>query len=418
MSRREQPPVQASPFATTGRRVLLAAVVGVLCGTCAPVAFGADPGGLLRKAEVHYKAGRYADAALAFEQAMASGTLTPAERARVEAAMRDLKWRLHDDNLGCVDVLVDPPSAQCALDGAVMHRVGARCVAWVRAGSHALTVSAPGHAMHEALIGTTRGERRSMAVRLASTVQPRVVFRVGSVVAVAWMDGNRLGEVTVEPFTVPAGYHFFELRAAGHLAWTKEVTLSNGERLSFDVQFRPEPREPGTGPREIKLSRERPLTDHRLGADGDLPEGRVPTGERLDVGLGRRKPIKDPTPPPEEPELPVVTERHRSGGGSRVLGWITLGAGVAGLGTGGWLYASAVQMANDANALPLGSKYYDQRYDEAVSRALLAAGVGAGGLVLSGLGSWLLLRSGDDSASALWLSPSSDGLRLSVFGRF
>jgi len=380
-------------------------------------------GGLdaFHRGEALLRAGRVAEAATQFDMATQLGGLGPSERARLARHQRKLKWVLHDENYGALDVWVHPPEADCQLEGKPMPRLGGHCFTWVKAGSYALLVGAPQHDRREIIVTAARGERRSTKLVLASTAPPLVLVSTGKVSAEVWVDGRAKGPVTPAPLSVEAGYRLFEVRAKGFRPWVKGLQLANGQRVSLEVELDPEPLVTGPVRREIALSKERPLTSRELtGPEDPLGDGRRTPPPRLEVGKAERDPRDEVTggAPPGHIDGQVDTAPAHKG--RSLAGWLVGGGGLAAGGVGAWLLARAISDANAANALPLGSPLYGARYDDALRRGIAGYALIGAGVFATGAGAFLLLRGGDDgSGTAVSLVPAGPrAAGLSLVGRF
>lgn len=98
------------------------------------------------------------------------------------------------------------------------------------------------------------------------------------------------------------------------------------------------------------------------------------------------------------------------GGGSNVLGWAALGAGVAAIAAGGALIAiHEDEFAANGNLNP-----------EARETRVPGIIIASAGAVVAGLGIYVLLRGSSESESrnAIHVAPTGGGLAIGLSGRF
>ena len=251
---------------------------------------------------------------------------------------------------------LDPASGTALNIGYCEAKLGRVASAWLAYRQAQRLAQSQAKAQHETLA-------REQATKLEPEV-PHLVVAIGrdepSSVSVR-LDGAPLErDVWSTPIPVDPGAHRVERLADGSEPWEKTVTLARGESMTVEVPkatlaVTPVPAVPAASP-----------------------------------------PSERPPPPPSRDAPPP------SGSAQRTWGYILGGTGVAAVVTGTALLVSArVQYDGAEEDCPNGcNKEGFEARESARTRAFIGMGVGAAGIVLSGVGLALVLTAGDDSSSA------------------
>jgi hypothetical protein len=249
---------------------------------------------------------------------------------------------------------LDPASGTALNIGYCEAKLGRVASAWIAYRQAQRLAQSQGKPQHETLA-------REEAAKLEPEV-PHLVVAIGreepSGVSVR-LDGAPLErEVWSTPIPVDPGAHRVERLVAGGEPWEKTVTLARAERATVEV-----PKSPAV-------------------VAAPAPAVAPPPSQ------------KPPAPPPDAPPS--------SGSSQRTWGYIVGGAGVAAVVTGGALLVSArVQYDGAEDDCPsyCNEEGFKAR-DSARTRAFIGMGVGAAGIVLSGIGVALVLTAGDGPTSS------------------
>lgn len=134
--------------------------------------------------------------------------------------------------------------------------------------------------------------------------------------------------------------------------------------------------------------------------------------------LASAAPTASSAAPPPPPPPPPPTSRARP---DRTLGWVVTGVGAVALGTGTYFAFHRSALSDEASSLCPTSSCGEDNHRDALAKSDEAGRAGtvavvalSAGVVTTGVGLWLLLRSpGAETALAPWLGPGVAGLGLS-----
>lgn len=451
--RRDQQTTQALPWALVVGALLL------VCGHAAAQPGVADEAAAhVTAAKGHYRAKRFAPAAVEFEAALRLQPDDPAtnynlarcrERLeqlpqavqRYEAYLRlaptagdaatvrrhkaKLEARLGRDH-GRLSVVTEPPGATVLLSGATpsdppqplgvapLHR-------WLAAGTHEVQLKLEGFE------GVTRQTTLAANARvtLEATLRPRpTVGQVTLSCAVAgakvFVDGEPRGTTPLAAaLELPPGAHHLRVSKEGHTAWEQDLKLSAGDSVGLTAALAPS----ATPVAAVAAAPTRPEGDAGQPAEAPSTPGPEAPEATPAEGAGSSLPPDEPAgKPPAEPEVatadpaeasaspveptsdPVATPTPTPSGGLRTpsgWAWTLLGTGLAGLAVGvgsAWAFHEAESSAQDYHAAREDGTR--DEYDRRVSRTEtfgLAANLGFG-VAAAGLSAGLLLwwLEGDD----------------------
>jgi tetratricopeptide (TPR) repeat protein len=201
---------------------------------------------------------------------------------------------------------------------------------------------------------------------------------------------------------VPGTYVLF-VSHPGHQTLSKKIDVMAGEELKLELTLQPDPLDAAAPPPPVS-----PVIPPAVAATPP-PQG----------------------PPPARPPLVVAAAPRKPGSHRPVLGWTSLGVGLAVAGTGvGLRLLAGARMSSLQSDLDSGQpmEYGDYLSRRDSARSLEAGGwiAVAGGGALLATGAILLLwdAGGDDptdtepSAAGLGLFPSLDGPGITLCGRF
>jgi hypothetical protein len=304
-------------------------------------------------------------------------------------------------------------------------------------GTHVVTVQAPGFlpTRKEVTLAGQVSETLSITLLPAESRMAQLVITSVPGGAEVLVNGARMGTTPLPAsVAVPPGLARVEVRRSGYLPAERTITLGEGARGELAFSLVEDPRAPATSLGLLRLSLREP--DSEIFVDGvarkqatlRLPEGphdlRVThngfeTYQRtVNVTAGGETPLSLALSPTAE-----TREQYESGVRTRrVVGWTLLGAGAA-IAIAGGAYGIAklgdvkdarsnldkvlADEANPGNKCYINNPEYlayqcdvphtaaQNQVDSAVLRRNLGF-VGAGvGLVAAGLGTYLLLASGD-----------------------
>jgi hypothetical protein len=406
------------------------------------------------------------------ERAAVSPGLDPALTRTIQRFKREQRWTVYDASIAMVKVRVSPENADVIVDDTLLLPRRSRYRVWLKAGSHQLTVSAPGHEVVDQVFSSNVSETRTVSVRLRATRKPELLLSVRQRGARLWVNRHFKGIVSNRPVRLEPGVSIVEIRAQGYLPWVKQYRLPAGKRVTEEVELsrlnvgevmmrrasqvdrRLTPLElndmrDARGRRSIRGGRRASRSSHPLrmargdnstlssatrhGRDRDSePASKsYEAGERPQLsGTTRREQVEEapqaaPEPagmePQEEPDelepergvpqadATVVESSGGSGGSSVLKGWLWTGLGLVITGAGIGTSLMGIQTARDANDLKVGTKGYGTYYDYAEQLTYIGYAGSAVGIASIGVGS-LYLFGGNG------LSVTGKGLLLTTMG--
>lgn len=339
----------------------------------------------------------------------ASGAIR-AEASRIEFKLR---WLLHDQGFGVVDIQLTPNNATVTLDGQLFRPAGRLVRVWLPNGSHQLEVKKTRYHTVRKIITAKAGETRSVSVSMAYAIPPQVTFVVQPPNAEVWLGRDFLGFSKGRTFSLPAGKSLIEVRAHGYVSWVRTLDMKAGDKRKWKLFLTKSGA--STRSRAAASNIQRGLTPlelanrgerHRLGkrpgsgrastktfhGSGQAPDQPPPSANLPD--WQKKGAPSSGAPAADAPtSTPINMDGIDDGNGAGVdagvstapfsdaaKGWIYTGIGVALVAGGVGASAYGVSQAEYANGLSLGHSQYSSYYDNAAN--LTYAGYGSAGIGL------------------------------------
>ena len=189
---------------------------------------------------VHAAMGHAVEAARVFEQYLgeAGDDVPSARRREVRDALERQRARI-----GHVEVTCNVPGATLSVDGVDITTLPTRPVA-VSAGTHVVSVRAPGFDTTVVSVQVAGGERRPVAVELQRFVSPVGTLRVTSPLqdVRVRVDGEHVGTTPLDR-TIPVdeGEHHVTGERPGYLTARETVVVADASEVAVRLQLEPDP---------------------------------------------------------------------------------------------------------------------------------------------------------------------------------